>query len=273
MKIEKKYLALAILNMFIVACIVVINFIFLKGIPNLFSTINIFALILAVLPLVLWKYLEYRRLKIIESMFPNFLRDFIELMRGGMTVEQAMKNLKKNDYKELNPYIKKMAAQLDWGLPVEKVLSNFSKSTKSPMIQRTISSVIESHRFGGNLTDTLEALNNASIEVERLKAERMMYLYSQVTSGYLVFFFFLGIIISIWKFLIPNLGNVSIQGVTTTQENLINEYRSLFLNLLVIQGAFAGMSVGKMAEGKIISGLKHSLVMIVVSLLVFTFLG
>jgi len=41
----------------------------------------------------------------------------------------------------------------------------------------------------------------------------------------------------------------------------------------VILGAFAGMSVGKMAEGKIISGLKHSLVMIVVSLLVFTFLG
>jgi flagellar protein FlaJ len=226
-----------------------------------------------VLPILFWRYLEYRKLKIVESMFPSFLRDFIELMRGGMTVEQAMKNLRKNDYKDLNSYVKRMAAQLDWGVPVERVLSSFAKSTKSTIIQRTISSVIESHRFGGNLTDTLEALNNASIEVERLKAERMMYLYSQVTSGYLIFFFFLGIIISIWKYLIPNLGNVSIQGVATSQQNLIDEYRSLFMNLIVIQGAFSGMSVGKMAEGKIISGLKHSLIMIVISLIVFTIIG
>jgi flagellar protein FlaJ len=273
MKIERKYLVLVVLNAMVAVCILAINFLYLKEIPNLFSTINIFAGILAILPILLWKYLEYRRLKIVESLFPDFLRDFIELMRGGMTIEQAMKNLRKNDYKELNKYVKKMAAQLDWGIPVERVLSNFAKSTKSMMIQRTISSVIESHKFGGNLTDTLEALNNASIEVERLKAERMMYLYSQITSGYLIFFFFLGIVISIWKFLIPNLSNVSIEGVAAPQQHLINEYRSLFTNLLVIQGAFAGMCVGKMAEGKIISGLKHSLIMIIVSLIVFTVIG
>jgi len=274
MRIEKKYLILTILNTFIAVCIILINFLFLKEIPNIFPVINIFAFMLAVLPIVLWRYLEYRKLKIVESVFPNFLRDFIELMRGGMTVEQAMKNLRKNDYKELNPYVKKMAAQLDWGIPVEKVLINFAKSTKSKMIERTISSVIESHRFGGNLTDTLEALSNASVEVQRLKTERVMYLYSQVTTGYIIFFVFLGVMIAMEKFLIPSLSTISVEGVTgAPKESLVGEYRDLFRNLILIQGLFAGLSVGKMAEGKIISGVKHSLIMMVVGLIVFTIVG
>ncbi|MEM5766051.1 MAG: type II secretion system F family protein [Candidatus Aenigmatarchaeota archaeon] len=273
MKIEKKYLILVILNGFIVLGIIAINFLFLREIPNIFSTINILACIMFVMPIVLLEYLKYRKLKIIENMFPAFLRDFIELTRGGMTVEQAMENLKKNDYKELNQYVKKMAAQLDWGIPVEKVLLNFAKSTKSRMINRTISSVIESHRFGGNLTDTLEALGNASIEVERIKAERMMYLYSQVTTGYIIFFVFLGVIIAMGRFLIPSLMNINVEGVTSPQQNFSSEYKNLFRNLILLQGGFAGLSVGKMAEGRIVSGIKHSLVMIVVGLVVFTILG
>jgi flagellar protein FlaJ len=274
MKIEMKYLTLTILNAFVVVAILAINFLFLREIPNIYSTINILAIIMLVLPIVLLQYLNYRKLKVVEAMFPAFLRDFIELMRGGMTIEQAMKNLRKNDYKELNPYVKKMAAQLDWGIPVEKVLINFAKSTKSKMIERTISSVIESHRFGGNLTDTLEALSNASVEVQRLKAERIMYLYSQVTTGYIIFFVFLGVMIAMEKFLIPSLSTISVEGVTgAPKESLVGEYRDLFRNLILIQGLFAGLSVGKMAEGKIISGVKHSLIMMVVGLIVFTIVG
>ncbi|MEM5879513.1 MAG: type II secretion system F family protein [Candidatus Aenigmatarchaeota archaeon] len=274
MKIERKYLILVILNSFVVAGIIAINFIFLKEIPNIFSAINIFACIMLVVPVVMLEYLKYRRLKIIETMFPAFLRDFIELMRGGMTIEQATKNLRKNDYKDLNPYVKKMAAQLDWGIPVEKVLNNFAKATKSKMIQRIMSSVIESHSFGGNLTDTLEALSNASMEIERLKAERTMYLYSQVTTGYIIFFVFLGVIIAMGKFLIPSLTNVNVEMVGgAPQQNLSSDYRNLFMNLILIQGAFAGLSVGKMAEGRLISGVKHSLIMVIVGLIVFTIVG
>jgi flagellar protein FlaJ len=274
MKIERKYLLLTIVNAFVVAGILVINFLFLKGIPNLFLTINILGGIMLVLPIVLSEYLKYRKLKIVETMFPIFLRDFIELMRGGMMIEQAMKNLKKNDYKELNPYVKKMAAQLDWGIPVEKVLTNFARSTKSKMIQRTISSVIESHRFGGNLTDTLEALLNASTEIERLKAERVMYLYSQVTTGYIIFFVFLGVMIAMGRFLIPSLTSVSVEGVKAVpKEELVLAYKTLFMNLILIQGTFAGLSVGKMAEGRLISGVKHSLIMVIIGLLVFVLVG
>jgi len=277
MRIENKYLILVILNTIVVIGIVAINFLFLKGVPNVFSAINILAAVMFVLPVILWKYLEYRRGGLVEEMFPVFLRDFIESIRGGMTIEQSMKALKRNDYRELNPYVKRMAAQLDWGIPVETVLSNFAKSTKSNLIGRIISSVIESHRFGGNLTDTFEALNNASVEVERLKAERSMYLYSQVMTGYIIFFVFLGVIIAMGRFLIPSLTNVSIEGVMGTaggtQTDLSEGYKTLFRNLILIQGLFAGLSVGKMSEGALIGGAKHSLVMIVIGIIVYILVG
>lgn len=275
MSVENKYLILVILNTIVAAVILVVNFFFLQGIENVFSVINILAGTMIIMPIVLWKYIAYRNIKIIEELFPVFLRDLIESMRGGMTIEQAMKALKRNDYRKLNPYVRRMAAQLDWSIPPETVLSRFANSTKSGLIKRTISSVIESHRFGGNLTDTLEALNNASVEVDRLKAERSIYLYSQVMTGYIIFFVFIGVIIAMGKFLIPTLSNVNIVGVesATPQPNLTEGYRTLFRNLILIQGLFAGLSVGKMSEGTLISGVKHSLIMIVIGLIVFMIAG
>jgi len=276
MRIEKRYLLLVILNSLVVALIFAVNFIFLQTVvPDIFPAVNILAAVMLVFPFVFWRYLEYRKLTVIEEMFPVFLRDFIGSMRGGMSIEQSMKGLKRNDYKELNLYVKRMAAQLDWGINVETVLSNFGKSTGSRLIGRTISSVIESHRFGGNLTDTLEALNNASIEIERLKAERSAYLYSQTMTGYIIFFVFLGVIIALGRFLIPTLTTTNITGIATAidQSAMSEGYKTMFRNLILLQGLFAGLSVGKMAEGTIISGVKHSFIMIIVGIIVFTIAG
>lgn len=276
MRIDKRHLRLLVLNTLVVIGIVTVNFLFLSKMENVFPIVNILAGVMIFLPIIFWKYTEYRNVKIIEEVFPNFLRDLIESMRGGMTVEQAMKTLKKNDYRNLNPHVKRMAAQLDWSITIETVLSRFAKSTKSSLIKRTISSLIESHRFGGNLTDTLEALNNASLEVERLKAERSIYLYSQVMTGYITFFVFIGVIIAMNSFLIPSLMNINIVGVqtgATSQTNLVQDYRQLFMNLILLQGIFAGLSVGKMSEGAFINGLKHSVIMVVIGLLIFMVAG
>jgi flagellar protein FlaJ len=56
-------------------------------------------------------------------------------------------------------------------------------------------------------------------------------------------------------------------------ENLAQAYRELFRNLILLQGMFAGLAVGKMAEGAIVAGLKHSLFMMIAGGLAFTFFG
>ncbi len=273
--IDKKMILVIIANSGLAVTLVAINFLLFTTEVTIFSAINLIAAFVFVFPIVMIRYTKYRRGKEIEDLFPVFLRDFVQTIRGGMTIPAALNSVSGNDYKALTPHIKKMSAQLDWGIPVEKVLMKFAKASKSKLINRIVFSVRESHRFGGNLADTFEALSNTAVEVDRLRTERKLYLNSQIITGYIVFFVFLAVMIGLEKFLVPSLAEVSplnlAGGVPTSpvQENLAVEYKEMFRNLILIQGLFAGLSVGKMAEGAIIAGLKHSLFMMFVGGLVF----
>ena len=274
---DKKIMLIMILDGFVVASILLINWLFLRPMILIFDLINFFTLFIMAFPLVVYYYTKYTKSKIVESMFSVFLRDFVENVRGGLTVPQAFKAVAVNDYRDLTPHIKKIAAQLDWGIPVEVVLQNFSKEVKSKTIARIISSVIESHKFGGNLADTFQALANVAAEIERLRKERIAYLQSQLMTGYIIFLVFLGVMIGMEKFLVPSISQTGNIGALTKQtvfsSSVIQEYKTLFRNLVIIQGLFAGMAVGKMAEGSIIAGLKHSLFMMFIGGLVFTLAG
>lgn len=243
---------------------------------QLFSSIAIIALLTFTFPTMLFWYMTFKKKKEVEEQFPTFLRDFVEAVRSGLTLPQCFKYLRKNDYKGLTPYIKKISAQLDWGIPLDKALMNFAKESESRLITRIISSVIESYRFGGNFAETFESLSNTALEVDRLRQERRLYLQSQLMTGYTVFFVFLAVIIGLGKFLVPSLAEVSVGSLTggaTPPENLSAEYNAIFRNLILLQGLFAGLAVGKMAEGSVISGIKHSMLMMGVGIAVFTIFG
>jgi archaellum biogenesis protein FlaJ (TadC family) len=298
-----KFYLITLVSGILTASLLIVNFMFFRTLGTLFMTINIIGVLIFVFPIVMLKYAEYRRYKELEEVFPVFLRDFVQAMRGGQTVPQSLKALTRNDYGALTPYIKKMSAQTDWGVPVEVVMLKFAKASRSKLIVRIISSIIESHKFGGNLADTFEALSKTSLEVERLKEERKLYLNSQMITGYIIYFVFLAVILGMGRFLIPSLSEMSAQSITggepiascssyTTMERckedatcewnsasqmcqpkLINEYQNIFRNLIVIQGLFAGLSVGKMSEGAIIGGVKHSLFMMFVGIIAFMIVG
>ncbi len=274
-KIDRRLATAIGVNTAIVVALTAFNWTVIVQSTALASMINIFAVFLLVAPIIAVLYLRYEKKKELEELFPVFLRDFVESVRGGMTIPQAIKTVSRNDYKALSPYIRKIAAQMDWGIPVSTVLIRFSKGVKSRLIGRIISSVVESHRFGGNLVDSFDALAKTAIEVERLRSERMLYLQSQMMTGYIIFFVFLAVMLGLQQFLVPSLTQVSPLGVLggATQEGLATEYKALFRNLIIIQGLFAGLSVGKMAEGSMVAGAKHSVFMVFVGSLVFTIFG
>lgn len=257
------------------------NYLYLSKVTGYAITMYLVGAIVVAMPLVVIKYFENKRVKDMEKNFPVFLQDFVESVRGGMTLPQAFKTISVNQYGVLTPLVKKMSAQLDWGIPVEIVLLNFSKETKSRLISRIVSTVMESHKFGGKLLETFEALSGTAIEVERLRAERRLFLNSQVITGYIIFFVFLAVIIGLEKYLVPSLGQVSAQsltqisagGTSASQSNIAKEYSEIFRNLILLQGLFAGLTVGKMSEGAVVAGIKHSVFMMVSGILVFLIAG
>ena len=259
--------------------IVVVDFFVISKLSPVISQITyIFAAVAAFSPVMIKFYGKFNRKRQIESGFPIFLRDFIESVRSGMTLPQAFKSVSANDYGVLTTYIRKMSAQMNWGIPIEQVLLNFSKEIQSPLIGRIISTVIESHSFGGNLTETFEALSRTTAEVEKLRRERYVYLQSQVVTGYIVFFVFLAVIIGLNQFLTPSLSSIPVGGLGGLGQQippaeLAKQYNSMYKNLVLIQGLFAGLAIGKMSQSSMIAGVKHSLIMILTGYITLTLFG
>ncbi len=280
-RIKTKELMLYVSGGLAGASVAIANLLFLgKFLPFSPQILYAVAAMLPILPLTFKWYEKFNKKKRIENSFPLFIRDLIETVRSGMSLPGAFKAVSDNYYGYLTPYIKKMASQLNWGIPVDKVLVNFAKETNSKLIGRIVSAVIESHSFGGNLTDTLEALSKTVIEVDRLRKERFLYLQSQVVTGYIVFFVFLAVIIGMQLFLTPSLtsvpqgtlGSATPPGATPPAE-LAKQYNDMYRNLIIIQGIFAGMAIGKMSEGSMMSGIKHSLFMAFIGFVAFTFVA
>ena len=88
-----------------------------------------------------------------------------------------------------------------------------------------------------------------------------------MVTGYFIYFLFLGIMLAMAKLLIPVLtyqlvGTAGVQDITRM-------FTDTFRSLVVIQGVFAGLGIGKMSEGTIIAGFKHSFVLTVIGYTIF----
>jgi flagellar protein FlaJ len=274
---EKSFILILVAVSVFVSSLLYLNFTIIAKIEELklISTlITFFSVFIFAFPIVLYYYREYNRIKNIEEYFPIFLRDFVEAVRGGLTVPLAFKSVSRNDYKDLTPYIKRIAARLEWGIPIDEVLLSFGREVKSKTISRIVASVVEAHKFGGNIADTFQSLSNVAIEIDRLRKERIGYLQAQIATGYIIFFVFLGVIIGIERYLMPSLSQASNVALTTAgtqaqQFDLTPFFKNIFRDLIIIQGILSGLVVGKIGEGRLLAGLKHSFFMSFIGGLVF----
>jgi len=265
MKLSFKKLSLICIGTGIL--LIYISFNFFRENSQIFGMLNLSAVIIALgIPLVT-KYQQIRTIRNIELQFPNFLRDITQSIETGMTLPQAVRSVKKNDYAELSPYVNSISAKLEWGIDFEKIMEDFAKKVASPTIKRSVKTIIETHRSGGYIGTVLEAVAESQTIIERIKRERASSIYAQMINGYVIFFVFLGVMFGLSNFLIPAF---QWQGGVT---GLAEVYSAIFKNLIVIQGLFAGLAIGKMAEGSIFAGIKHALVLVTVGYTIFTLLG
>ncbi|MFH8107946.1 MAG: type II secretion system F family protein [Candidatus Aenigmatarchaeota archaeon] len=233
-----------------------INITYFSHIYQVFGMLNFISIFLALGVPFYIKYTTTAKIREIEEMFPNFLRDVTANIGTGMTLPQAIRAVKENDYKSLSKYVKEISAKLDWGIDFEKVLNDFAEKSRSSIIKRSVKVIIETHRSGGKVSGVLDAISESQQMIERIRKERQASVYSQILNGYVIYFVFIGVMIALSRFLIPVLGG------TEATEEFGKIFKEMFRNLLIIQGIFSGLAIGKMAEGSVFAGFKHSLVLV-----------
>jgi flagellar protein FlaJ len=241
------------------------------------------AVVIAGLPFFTGLIVESQREKSIDGMFLEFSRDLVEGVKAGTPISKSILNIKNKNYGSLSPHIEKLANQISVGIPVKDSLDTFAKDINSPVISRAISLIREAERSGGRIEVILESVTFSISQIEKLKKERKAAVYNLTVQGYIIFFIFI-IIMLIMEFkILPmtatlSLGDSGVSelmgGAATTQapkdKMSPEDFARPFLFLLLFQGFFAGLVIGKISEGTVKSGLKHSFVLVAVSWLIAT---
>jgi flagellar protein FlaJ len=185
----------------------------------------------------------------------------------------ALKYCSNKDYGILSSHVRTVTSQVNWGVPFREALRLFSLKIDSLPVKRAITTIIETYKVGGKISDTLKAVGESLLEINKIRAERTVSVQSQILTSYLIFFVFIFILVILQSFLIPALTpQGDIVGVPTMGGGAAPDMfpPEIFINFIVIQGFFAGLATGKMAEGSVIAGVKHSIVLTVIGYSVFS---
>ena len=236
--------------------------------------------LIGVSPFILSVIRETQRDSEKEEMFIEFSRNLVESVNTGTPINKAIINAKNKPYGILTNNIRKLANQISIGIPLNKALQIFADDIKNKMISRTITLIGQAERSGGEIAEILESVTESVNNVDKLKKERIASISSLVAQGYIIFLIFIIIILVLQFQIIPSLIDFAPQtqtgtsiaggfGVPGSQINA-EKIADSFVYLLLVQGFFTGLVIGKLSQGRIKPGIKHSFIFMAMAFLIST---
>ena len=153
-------------------------------------------------------------------------------------------------------------------MPLEEALQLFAKRVGTPLVQRTVPLIIEAGRSGGRVEKVFEPLGKFVDSILIMERERKAQTRPYIAIIYVAFYVFLFTIVLLFKTFF-----VSIEGTPILGSAIMSpeETERLFFHMAAFQAFFGGLTAGKMSEGSLNAGLKHSFVMLASAYLVFMF--
>lgn len=272
MKIEKKH----VFGIVAALVILVLSFIFLRDNDKIFYFVLGIAAVVGFLPFMLSLMLENKVEKENNEMFLEFARNLAESVKAGTPISKSIINVRNKFYGTLTPAVHKLANQISLGIPVKQALQTFSYDVDSRAVSRAITLISEAEKAGGEIEKILDSVAKSVSEIEKLKKERLATISGLVVQGYIIFLIFIAIMLILQFKILPmasSFGGMSIEGDLGSSSSAsfsADELSRPFLYLLLAQGFFAGLTIGKLSEGRIKPGIKHSFIMMILAYLITT---
>lgn len=219
--------------------------------------------------------IEQKKIKKIEERFPDFLRDVAEAGRFGMTLAEAIVVASSGKYGALTDEIKKMAAKIQWGVPVKEALLSFNERVNTPLINRMIAIIIKANEAGGNVADVLGMVSHAARETQLMKKERAIEMSTYSFVLLTAFGVFVATIFILNASFLPQMGkagravaeSLKNSAVTNVPVQIAYEdiptIKFLFVMATLIHGVGDGIMIGLLKDGRIKSGLIWAFVLLV----------
>lgn len=284
---EKKLVAIASVMIGVIVSVfsVLSAFVFKSvQLPLEWDQMIIVGMIAATFPPSVVEIIDLRWERGIDKNLPRLLREIAESGKTGLTLVRAIEVSSERDYGPLTPELRFLVAQISWGMSLEDALKAFAKRARTKLAQRCADLISEVARTGGESQDIMEQLNKHIWELESIDRERdaQMRPYSAVV--YIAFGVFLFTDIMLIRSFFTQI--VQLQQKVASTANAGGAASSIFggasqvdLNLLkmvlfhatVVQAVIGGLVAGKMSEGRLGAGLKHVMLLLLITFVAFLF--
>lgn len=235
----------------------------------LFDEYALLAVVITVFPPAVLDYIDYRWRRSIDEHLPDLFRSIVQAQQTGMTLPQALEEASKRSYGPLTKELKKMVAQMSWGMSFEQAFESFGKRVNTLLMRRTVPLVVEASRSGGRIEKVFDPMGKFVQSTLMLDKECRAQTRPYVAIVYVAFYVFLFTVVLLFKSSFFQMGELPISGsVLLTPEATLR----MFFHMSVIQAFFSGLIAGKMGEGTVSAGLKHCVILLTSGYLAFKFI-
>ena len=206
----------------------------------------------------------------IERATPEFLRDLAVASRTGIPLQVALEHASKRSYGPLTYELQVLVSHMSWGMNFNEALTAFSDRIDLPLIKKATVLIIEAGKHGGDLSNIFDSTAQYVENVNAWTARRKMQTMPYVAMLYFSVFIFLFIIIIISNLMFGPMASMSSSGSSLIKPILNPENaRRLFLHTALLESLFGGLIAGKINEENFADGLKHIMVLSIVSGIAF----
>jgi len=195
-----------------------------------------------------------------ERALPEFIRDVAEGRKTGLSPEKSIERLTNRPYGVLSKPVRKMGSQLSWGVSLSNVVSSFTSSVTSWITKIVGTLLVEVVDVGGGTVGSFSELADFTRTVNDLENDRRAALRPFVFITYIA-----GVMVIITTFImIYMLAQPSQVGYSST--TLDPGTIDLLLTTAVVDTFVIGLVAGKMGESNVSDGFKHSVLLVIVSI-------
>jgi len=263
------------LGLAIVGSAFAVTFVLGRELPLAWDDFLIVAIMTAIFPPAAVNYIDRRWRIALDNNIPKFLREVADASRTGLTLVRAIEVSTERRYGSLTDELKRLVRQLSWGATLEDALQSFADRVNTLLARRTAVLLTEVSRAGGNIQEIMDSLQRHVSDLQLIDRERRGQLRQYVAIVYVAVFILLFINVILLKTFFSQLE--SLQEIQAEQSEVqlvtgaidILALKKIFFHTAVIESFFGGLIAGKMGEGSLGAGMKHALILMLISFLTF----
>ena len=240
--------------------------------------------LIAFTPIAIVSFLNYKYLKSVERNIPRFLRDILQSTDSGLILPNALLEASKSDYgpisREMGIAMTKFSLGHDFGASVMEAAERL-RHPYAPQVALILS---EAYAAGGRTHDVLGSsvslFNGLEQYTEQKQSELRPYtqlVYISVGIYLVIAYIIITQFMSRLEQIAATNGftskGLAAASVASKQLSLnippLPYFISIFFLSAILESIFAGIVAGKIVESNALSGLRHSVILIAITILVF----